>query len=316
MSDHALLQRVALLDKILIGHPAWERAFSGIQACVQKSLAYREPIGSLLLAQGGMGKTTVCQALLKAMPPCTQVEGRFEKSIIPAFYSQIPSPATVKSVAASMLAQLHDPSPLSGTTAHMTARLVRLLAACETQLVFLDELHHLFQVQKTRTRVNDHVCNWIKTLVNQTGVTFCLVGLPQFAPILTSDSQLARRFPLSFELSPLRLGDAKSPGALPGFLKELMAQIRGRLDLRATPAFDQRHHAMQMYAATGGSPAFVMSVVKEATLHALKVGSDRLSLEDFEQAWESGLCLQASLVRKNPFRITQTELASSLREAV
>ncbi len=38
------------------------------------------------------------------------------QKVVPVFYIQIPSPATVKSVAGMMLKALNDPAPLSGTT--------------------------------------------------------------------------------------------------------------------------------------------------------------------------------------------------------
>ena len=63
-----------------------------------------------------------------------------------------PSPATVKSVAGMMLKALNDPAPLSGTTAQMTERLCYLLKLCETELILMDEFHHLFDMQRYQGR--------------------------------------------------------------------------------------------------------------------------------------------------------------------
>jgi hypothetical protein len=308
------LQRVALLDKVVIPHPAWAQAMQGIQDCVAKSEVYREPVGSLLLADGGMGKTTVCRAILAQMPHAIKVEERLEKTLIPAFYAEVPSPATVKSVAASLLAKLNDPSPLAGNTGQMTDRLCKLLAACETKLVLLDEFHHLFDIRKTSTRVNSNVCNWIKSLVNQTRVTFCLVGLPQFAPILAIDSQLARRFPLEFVLLPLRVGTTAEPGALLLFLAQIKQTLLHKLQFHAVPPLDRHDIALQIYAATGGSPAFVMALVKEAARFALNARSSQLTLDDFALAWDAGITMKASLSRNNPFKSSPAALAAILRE--
>lgn len=314
MQTTTTLQRVALLDKVVIPHPAWEQALQGIQDCVEKSQVYREPVGSLLLADGGMGKTTVCRAILAQMPRTTKVEQRLEKTLIPAFYAEVPSPATVKTVAASLLARLNDPSPLAGNTAQMTQRLCRLLGACETKLVLLDEFHHLFDIRKTSTRINSNVCNWIKSLVNETKVTFCLVGLPQFAPILAIDSQLARRFPLEFALPPLRVGTTAEPGALLLFLAQIKQTLLHKLQFQAVPHLDRHDIALQIYAATGGSPAFVMALVKEAVRFALDAQSNQLTLEDFVLAWDAGITAKASLSRDNPFKGSPATLAAALRE--
>lgn len=313
MSQENLFSQVAQLDKIVVRHPALEKARSGIEDCVAKTQFFREPVGSLLLGEGGMGKTTVCKSLIASMPESIKLEQNFSRTLVPAFYASVPSPASVKSVAASLLAKLNDPSPLAGTTAHMTIRLCHLLAACETKLVLLDEVHHLFDIQKTTTRVNVQVCNWIKSVVNATKVSFCLVGMPTFAPILSIDSQLARRFPVKFQLSSLMAGTSEKPGNLAPFLNEIRHHSMHQLELTAFPKFDQIHLTNQMYAATGGSPAFVMALIKEGILEALKAGTRSVTLEDFSTAWEKGITVQASLCRENPFRMSPGSLAAFFR---
>jgi len=308
--------RAAQLDKIVIQHPAWLNAMNGIRECVIKSANYWEPVGCLLLADGGMGKSTVGRAILSQMPLTTKTEMRFEKTIIPAFYAEIPSPATIKSVAASLLARLNDPNPLAGTNAQMTARLVNLIAKCETQLIFMDEVHHLFDFERATTRVNSQVCNWIKTLVNETKVTFCLVGLPKFAPLLSIDSQLARRFPLEFRLGPLYPGTVEMPGPLLAFLAQLKLQTLKRLELRAVPHLDRIDIALQIFAATSGNPSFIMSLAKEAALCAMRTNTNELTLDDFATAWDHGITAKASMCKKNPFRMTQGQLAGSIRSDI
>lgn len=307
---------VSQLDKVIIRHPSWSKALTGIQECIERSAVYREPVGCFLLAEGGGGKTTVWHALSSAMPSTTKVEGGFEKTIIPAFYAEIPSPATIKSVAASLLAKLHDPNPLSGTTAHMTARLIRLLGECETRLVFLDEFHHLFDIRKKTTQVNIQVCNWIKSLVNATKVTFCLAGLPQFAPILSCDTQLIRRFPMQYEICALHPGTPDMPGHLPEFLALLNRQILQRLGLQNTLQLARMDISLQIFAATSGNPAFIMSLAKEAALHALHGRSKELTIYDFAAAWDRGITAQVSLCKQNPFKMTAAQLAASIRSDV
>lgn len=313
MSQQNIFSRVAKLDRIVVRHPALEKARLGIEDCVAKTEFFREPVGSLLLAEGGMGKTTVCRTLLASMPESIKSESRVSRTLVPAFYASIPSPATVKSVAASLLAQLNDPSPLAGTTGNMTHRLCYLLAACETKLVFLDEFHHLFDIQQTTTRVNVQVCNWIKSLVNATKVSFCLVGMPPFAPILSNDSQLSRRFPVQFKLSPFTVGTSNNPGNLIPFLNEIRHHSILQLELTALPRFDEIHMAQQMYVATNGIPAFVMSLIKESILEALKAGTSSVTIEDFAMAWDKGITTQASRCRENPFRMSPGTLAGFIK---
>lgn len=314
MTQENFFAQAALLDKVIVRHPDLENAREGIEDCVAKTAAYREPVGSLLLAKGGYGKTTICKMLLASMPQTIFRDQRIEKTLVPAFYASIPSPATVKSVAASLLVKLNDPSPLAGTTANMTARLCRLLKECETRLVFLDEFHHLFDVREKSTIVNNNVCNWLKTIVNETRVSFCLVGLPEFAPILLHDSQLARRFPMRFNLTALRPGDDEKPGTLIPFLAEIRNQAMKRLQLRSMCRIDQSHSANQIYAATSGNPAFVMALIKESVVIALRNGDRAVTQQHFSEAWATGITTPASLTRKNPFTLSPGELAAHFRE--
>ena len=208
MNDLAIYERVAKINRFIVRHSEFDYAFEGITQCMLKSQIYGEPIGSILHADGGHGKTLLCKAIIKQMPSSQRIVDGYEKSIIPAFYAQIPSPATVKSVGSMLLKELGDPNPLSGDTTQITLRLCHLLRQCETKLVFLDEFHHLFRFQKTVTKLNIVVCDWIKSIVNETQISFCLAGLSQFVPLLEMDSQLSRRFQYHFPLNALSLGSS------------------------------------------------------------------------------------------------------------
>ncbi len=311
-----IIRRVAELDKLVIAHPAFSNVIRSINDCILKSEVYREPVGCLLLAKGGMGKSTVCHTVLSQMKSSIKRVGAVEKTIVPAFYSEIPSPATVKGVAASMLKDLGAVSPFSGTTIQMKARLCTLLAAAETKLVFLDETHNLFRRGNRSTAVNSEVCAWIIGMVNEAKISFCLVGLPDFAAHLSADSQLTRRFPLHLHLKPLLPGDQSQPGALVPFFAQFMRETSARLSLKSIPDLNYLFLSTQVYAATGGIPAFIISLIKEAVLNALSSGHDNISLDDFAIAWDRGLISESSLVKDNPFRMSQGALAGALRRSI
>jgi type II secretory pathway predicted ATPase ExeA len=309
-----LIARVSELDKVIILHAAFGNAVLGIEECVQKSRHYIEPVGSLVLAEAGLGKTTVSRALLARMPISTECDSHVEKTIVPAFYFEIPSPATVRSVAASMLSALGASASTSGKSAqYLTERLCMLLERSKTILVFADEVHNLFGDKSQSSITNNQVRNWIKTLVNRTGISFCLVGNPVFEPILSEDGQLARRFPMRFHLSPLMPGDQNSPGDLVPFMDEAIRKTKQRLALASLPRFDSLYSATQIYAATGGIPSFVIALIKQAALEALGAGTEHVTLENFAAAWDRGATAAASIVKGNPFRLSHGALATAIR---
>lgn len=313
MTNLSIYERIAPINRFIVQHPDFNHAFYGIKECMHKSIIYQEPIGSILNANGGHGKTLLCKALISQMPSFKKINDGYEKTIIPAFYAQIPSPASVKSVASMLLKELGDPNPAFGNTTQMTLRLCHLLKQCETKLVFLDEFHHLFRFQKTTTKLNITVCDWIKSLVNETKISFCLVGLPQFIPLLEMDSQLARRFQYQYQLNSLSYGSYNSEGVLFKFMKEVEKQVTHRCQISFETRLDSSLFILQMYAATTGNPAFIMSLVKDSILFALKDSREIITSHDFSQAWQQGTSAQVSLTKSNPFQMSRSTLASQIR---
>lgn len=313
INTKSIYERVGRLNNIVITSNEFMQAFVGIQQCAEKSQAYKEPIGSMLLANGGLGKTTLCNTLVKHMPRSFKIEADLKKTIIPAFYVEVPSPATVKSLAITMLEKLGDPTHLTGTTTYLTSRLVYLLLQCETKLVFLDEFHHLFDRKLTSTRLNVTIGNWIKTLVNETGISFCLVGLPEFAELIEVDSQIARRFPYHYKLNPLTLGTKESPGTIYSFLNEI-AHRASEIQISFSPRLDSISLGMQIFLATKGYHSYVMSLIRESIVIALNNDRDIVTVNDFSLAWQLGITFFISKQKNNPFDMSSTQLLSTLKE--
>lgn len=310
------IARVAEIDKIIILHSAFEKTVAGIEDCVLKSRYYLEPVGSLVLAEAGMGKTTVSRALLTRMPSRREIVDHVENSVVPAFYFEIPSPANVRSVAASMLKALGADSSSPGASARfLTERLCTLLKKSKTTLVIADEIHNLFGDKSQSSITNKQVRNWIKSIVNATRISFCLVGNPMFEPILSEDDdgQLDRRFPTRFHLRPLTPGDQSRPGELVKFMGQVARKAIQRLDLASLPEFETLYGATQVYAATAGVPSFMLALLKQATLNALCTGTSHVTIEDFASAWDTGITATSSLVSENPFRMTHGSLATAIK---
>ena len=305
-------EKIGLMSDIVITSDEFMTAFNGIRNCVKRSIAYKEPIGSMLLAKGGLGKTTLCNTIVSQMPRSIKVEEDCQKTIIPAFYVEVPSPATVKSLAITMLQELGDPTYSSGTTEQLTARLRYLLAECETELVFLDEFHHLFDRKTSSTRMNVTVGNWLKTLVNKTGISFCLVGLPEFAELLQVDTQIARRFQFIYTLNPLSIETLQGEGTIYSFLSAISNKLSEQ-GISFSPELDSPLLGMQIIIGTNGYHSYIMSLIRESVINALINGRHHVTLEDFSEAWHLGITLYISKQNKNPFDMSVSQISSILK---
>lgn len=314
--ENTNIQRIAQIEKIVISHTRLAHAISGIVGCVERTQAFKEPAGCLLLAEGGMGKTTICNALVARMPTINRETHKIHKTIIPAFYASIPPVTRLDLVVSELLMHLHDPSPFVGSLGDKTTRFKKLLGDCETQLILLDEFHEIYNSEKTTKKTRGEVIGWLKAIVNNFKVCICLVGKPDFQKDLIIGKEMARRFMFKFSLAPLLPGGEENLGELGGYLVALGDQVKHRLEIDSIPNFANLFLSQQIYSATGGSPAFIAALFRESLMHAFKSERNSLTIEDFSAIWDAGEMDNASLVRENPFKMSPGFLAAHLRSAI
>lgn len=306
------IQIIEKIKNIIVIPPEIKKILTAVDESVLKTQAFGIPLGCFILAEGGMGKTTICKAIIsKYKTSEIKLDGAIQR-IIPAFYIEVPAPVTVKSLAAHMLEQFNDPTPMIGDTLQLTTRLCRCIEACETKLVILDEFHHLVDLSRTSKKLNQNVASWIKNLVNRTGITFCLVGLPEFENIIKNDTQLARRFPLSFHYEKLEYSIDQT-GTLQKFLDRYQKNITENTPLNfKIPMIDQLL-SLQIYVATGGNISFISLLIKQAIWIALQDERYLITPNDFAKVWETGLTNYVALINQNPFSMDKNEISLKIR---
>lgn len=306
--------RIAEIDKVVVSHSRLNTAIEGLKQCIAWSEVSREPRGALLTGVGGAGKTTICLTILSMFPARTITEEDRVIRIVPAFYASVPSPSTIKSLASSILQSLGDPEPMRGSASALTARLGRLLKTCQTKIILLDEFHNLLAEASAGEPRANKVCNWIRSLINDTGVMLCLVGMPACEALVDHDTQMARRFTHRFSLADLDPGTSEKPGELRGFLLTYSKKMVERLALTSFIDFHDHLRVSQVWAATGGRPAYIVILFKEAVAIALARNASHTSivLEDLAEAYDKGLTLSVAKVSGNPFRMSRQMLASAV----
>lgn len=303
---------VGKIDEIIVCYPDWQKALKGIRECVAKTPHYRESVNSLLLANAGAGKTTICNIISAEMPPYHRQDEDGLRRIVPAFYCEIPCPTTIKSLASAMLQKLADPNPNAGSSVSMTRRLIKLLKSCETRVVLFDELHNIFDLTRKSKTLNLKVVGWLKNLINETSASYCLVGTNVFEPLLRQDKELSRRFKYTFNLNYLTHASARVPGTLKPFLHEACKQIKVLTKIEGLNYLTTETGLIQIYAATQGNPSFIMDLIKEAVLLALLRDDTNVTVQDFEKVVNSGITSQCQLIPENPFTLTKHEVQAKL----
>jgi hypothetical protein len=206
-------------------------------------------------------------------------------------------------------------TPRKGSAITLTARLCKLLKACQTKVILLDEFHHLLAEASAGEPRANKVCNWIKSLVNGTGVMVCLVGMPNCEALVNYDSQMSRRFCHRFRLGELSPGSDAEPGALSSFLIALSKQFVDRLALDSFVDFHDHLQVKRIWAATGGNPAFVAILLKQAAFIALSAGRNQVVVADLAAAFDSGITQSAAKITRNPLAMSASALAAEVSVA-
>jgi len=290
--NYDYLERV---DRHVLMHPQLSQALKTIEKAIISSASSKNPVNVLLTGDAGTGKTTTCQKILSKYPRKQVSTELGENTIIPAFYSLIPAPATIRSVGEGMLQKLLTTGGLGGTTSEITVQLGQQLKHRQTKVIMLDELQHLLNGDR---RTHD-VRNWIKHINNEYKVPLVVVGMPECAQVINDDDQLARRFPYQVKLTNF---EAPSPENtlfveyLMSLLSVFEAEAKVSINLNPTKYLD----AFSVYLATGGNPSQMTALLKEAVSNAKMEERKNVEKKDFENAVYS-LTLHARKTRSNPF---------------
>ncbi len=304
MISKEIIERVNKIDDVYIPHSSIKKAIEGIQRCISMSKSSKEPVNFLLTGDGGTGKTTTCNAILSKFKNSFENRGDREVTVIPAFYSSVPNPVTIKGVAFSMLKSLGAPAPNRGTAIDLTYRLGRLLKECETQVILLDEFHHL--LKKDLGKSND-VKEWLKSMINEYKVPVVLVGTPECSDIIDCDTQLARRFKYRAELKNLVFGGQKK-GDFRIFVEDLIELFIKEVKVSSFPDFQALSNCLPLYAITGGNPSNTVDLIKEAVLLSLASGKEDITKDHFIQACNNLIFPYSIITDSNPFELSLEEL--------
>jgi hypothetical protein len=269
------LQRAHLA---LIRYPRFKELHQMIQQCQQMSALGGEPQCMSLEGVTGAGKSTLMWDYAQAFPKKYTAAG----VSMPVFYMLMPSPATVKGVAAAMLEQLGDPAAHKGPQWSMDSRLIKLIPECGITLVILDDFHHL--IDRNTDRILETVSDWLKVLIKKTNVPFVVVGIEgKVERILRSNAQLSRLFAARETLEPFDWATQRRDFAK--FVEYMETAIRMPL----TPGWPRDELIRRLHYATDGVVGNVMNLLRYAALVAQQEKREVIELATLSCAFQSRL---------------------------
>jgi Bacterial TniB protein. len=293
-------ERIRAVERMQLTYPRLTEVLKKMAYCHQHSKISVEPRCMLVTGWQGVGKTTVCQRYEQMNPRAETEDG----TRVPVLTSVIQPPATVKSLATSLLESLGDPAMDRGTLITRTLRVKWLLKECGVELIIWDEFQHV--IDRESLKVLQTSADWLKVLIERAKIPIILCGMPSSHVILDANPQLRRRFSMRVNLEPFSWATAEAGHEF----RQLLGLVESGLPLQKPSHLADPDIAFRLFCATGGFISSVMEVVRRGTALAIESGIERLSREILEQAYDE--CLAAGIPEmKNPFSAAKKELQPS-----
>lgn len=302
----AIENKMTEFSKHIVVHCYYKDALEKIHKSIITTATRREPSSALLTGLSGVGKSTVCKYVVQQIGGRKEVETEWGIiETVPAFYCELPAGPTLKSLTMGMLAQLGCVH-LNGDATALLYRLITLLKTCQTQVILLDEFHHL--LGKGAEKTKGLVCDWVKTLMNRTLIPVVIAGTPECESIVDEHPQLARRYPFRTNLRPLEYTSLENQSNYLKVLKSLGAQINKIGEFSESIYLTDQALAAKIFVASGGNMNSLRQLLHEAFRIALERNTGTFSEKDLAASYDSQ-CLEGALVKfKNPFALDNQEV--------
>jgi len=281
------------IDNVLIMHSAFELAIDEIQMSFDGALLGSDPTCIAIIGESRTGKTRVLEHFESRYPQCRSEEGL----CVPILHIKVHSKPTVKGLAEEMLHQIGDPLFDKGTENSKTIRLKKLIRGAGTKLIILDEFQHF--IDQANRKVQHHVADWLKILVDDTCVGLVVAGLPSSINVIQSNEQLARRFMAPIELRRFDWGVSEEQVEF----RQLLFSLQESLAPFDLPELDSEEMSFRMYLASGGLIGFVIKILRAATTLAIHTNTMSIDLGMLHKAQQraildKGVCCPAPFVNK------------------
>ena len=249
-----------LVDQILVPHAAFQGALRRIGQCYRNAQAHGTPACVAIVGPSRTGKTSVLGQFATGYPTVRSAEG----VEVPILRVKTPSKPTVKSMAEIMLREMGDPRFDKGTENARTGRLMTLIRNCGTRMTMIDEFQHFYD--KGQNRVMHHAADWLKVLVDDTGIALVVAGIPGCLATIEQNEQLRGRFraPVIFERFDWRSPeDREEFAAILGAFYDALAK---HIDL---PDFTSAEMTFRLYCATGGLIGYLAMLLSQLVWDAI-----------------------------------------------
>ena len=245
-----------------------------------------------IIGDSGIGKSATVSRVIDMISAQHVIELPNSMRIIPCVQVQTPADCSVKGLLFEVLRKVdeilntryHYNATRVGSTTDMLIGSVSTVALNHIGLLVVDEIQNV-----VNSKNGTVVVGMLTQLINNAGISICMVGTPKSALFFGQEMMLARR---SLGLS---YGPFACDEVFAGFCSELFqyqyVQRRAELDTALL---------QWLYSHSHGNASIVVSLIHDAQEIAILDGSEKLDITSLEKAYRSRLTMLHDYLYQDP----------------
>jgi type II secretory pathway predicted ATPase ExeA len=277
------------LDQTPIKHRSYEAVRRGIAALHLRHLEGHGGDGLFVTGQSGSGKSFLVKTYAAMFPATDDRTGR----CMPLLLAKAPPRPTVATMVAQLLKAIGVPRARRGSKEwDETDRLLDLIYELGVEIIILDEVNNFHD--HAGQSVLSEFTDWVKSLLDDTGLPIVLVGLPRSSSVILKNMQLRRRFSGGVTLAPFTTDSKASWREFRAVLKTL----HHRTPLKAVQYSDQLL-ARRFYFASSGLMSYPYKIINKAIEIANPAGAS-ITVDTLAEGFVKGVWSDCP-VELNPF---------------
>lgn len=243
---------------------------------------------TMMVAPPGCGKSNAAtQSKIRI-----ENDPKHSDSGLPILYVALPAQCSIKNTTTELLTALKDPLAERHSTAGKNSiRIIEQLRGQKVKLGIIDEFQHIIRSEKTYAETTD----WLKQLLDASGVPFVCVGLPSSLGVIARHEQLQRRTAKVIRMSPFGWDHG---GEESDKLRALLSIYEKQCGFPQASNIAEYEFAARIWKASGGLIGTITQLAREAARASMSRsdGPDCMTMEDFGDAYD-GLPFE----QPNPF---------------
>ncbi|MEY8688726.1 MAG: TniB family NTP-binding protein [Leptothrix sp. (in: b-proteobacteria)] len=278
----------------VVDHRDYVAAHDALSQEIDFALDGQAPFFQMLLGPSGMGKSELLKDLAAQYAP---PEGSGERPSV--LWIPIRTGSSADDLARTVIQATLGLATVRERKAALRERARLTLMSAGAKVVLLDEGNHSTEARASRhtqTKLNRQIADWLKELLELSGISVVVAGLVHAERMLTDNEQLQSRANRSVELLPYAWYKPEDRQVF----ADLINQFAGHVRMKGyTLEMDEGLMVKAIYLSSGGLIRPVVRLFERAVL--LRQSTRQLDLGVFAQAFEQ--CSTSHL--DDPFRASK-----------